>query len=113
VQGDRQTAVRARRGRGRAGRARERVPAAAAADRGRRGQFRRAARAVYALCFADPFAWMAADAVLLVPFLRNIMKNGLSLPERNNVGRNKKFLYAFLKNLKIRLAICAGICYLI
>ena len=30
--------------------------------------------AVYALCFADPFAWMAADAVLLVPFLRNIMK---------------------------------------
>ena len=30
--------------------------------------------AVYALCFADPFAWMAADAVLLAPFLRNIMK---------------------------------------
>jgi len=30
--------------------------------------------AVYPLCFADPFAWMAADAVLLVPFLRNIMK---------------------------------------
>ena len=30
--------------------------------------------AVYALCFADPFAWMAADTVLLVPFLRNIMK---------------------------------------
>ena len=32
-----------------------------------------APRAVYAL-FADPFAWMAADAVLLAPFLRNIMK---------------------------------------
>ena len=30
--------------------------------------------AVYALCFADPFAWIAADAVLLVPFLRNIMR---------------------------------------
>lgn len=29
---------------------------------------------VYALCFADPFAWIAADAVLLVPFLRNIMR---------------------------------------
>ena len=32
------------------------------------------AKAFYALCFADPFAWMAADAVLLIPFLRNIMK---------------------------------------
>ena len=30
--------------------------------------------AVYALCFADPFAWIAADAVLLVPFLRNLMR---------------------------------------
>lgn len=30
--------------------------------------------AVYGLCTADPCAWMAADAVLLYPFLHNIMK---------------------------------------
>ena len=30
--------------------------------------------AIYALCFADPFAWMSADAVLAIPFFRNIMK---------------------------------------
>ena len=30
--------------------------------------------AFYALCAADPFAWIAADSVLLVPFIRNIMK---------------------------------------
>lgn len=30
--------------------------------------------AFYALCFADPFAWMAADTVLFIPFLRNILK---------------------------------------
>ena len=30
--------------------------------------------AYYALCFADPAAWLAADLVLLVPFVRNIMK---------------------------------------
>ncbi len=30
--------------------------------------------AYYALCFADPAAWFAADLVLLVPFVRNIMK---------------------------------------
>ena len=30
--------------------------------------------AVYALCFADPFAWIAADSVLFVPFLRNILR---------------------------------------
>ena len=32
------------------------------------------ALAFYALCAADPFAWVAADSVLLVPFIRNIMK---------------------------------------
>jgi len=32
------------------------------------------ASAVYALCFADPFAWIAADSVLFVPFLRNILR---------------------------------------
>ena len=30
----------------------------------------------YALCAADPAAWMAADAVLLIPFLRDLMKEG-------------------------------------
>ena len=30
--------------------------------------------AVYGLCVADPFAWMSADAVLCIPFFRNIMK---------------------------------------
>lgn len=30
--------------------------------------------AVYGLCTADPCAWMAADAVLLFPFVRNILK---------------------------------------
>ena len=30
--------------------------------------------AVYALCFADPFAWIAADSVLFVPFLHNILR---------------------------------------
>ena len=28
----------------------------------------------YALCAADPAAWIAADAVLMIPFLRDIMK---------------------------------------
>lgn len=28
----------------------------------------------YALCAADPAAWMAADAVLIIPFLRDIMR---------------------------------------
>lgn len=30
--------------------------------------------AFYALCAADPLAWMSSDAVLLVPFIRNILK---------------------------------------
>ena len=30
--------------------------------------------AVYGLCTADPCAWMAADAVLLYPFVHNILK---------------------------------------
>ncbi len=30
--------------------------------------------AVYGLCTADPLAWMAADAVLLYPFVHNILK---------------------------------------
>ena len=30
--------------------------------------------AYYALCFADPAAWLAADLVLAVPFFKNIMK---------------------------------------
>lgn len=30
--------------------------------------------AYYALCFADPAAWIAADMVLAVPFFRNIIK---------------------------------------
>ena len=33
------------------------------------------ALAFYALSAADPMAWMAADAVLCVPFFRNIIKN--------------------------------------
>ena len=31
--------------------------------------------AFYALCAADPMAWMAADAVLCIPFFRNIIKS--------------------------------------
>ena len=30
----------------------------------------------YALCAADPAAWIAADAVLMIPFLRDIMRKG-------------------------------------
>lgn len=38
--------------------------------------FKAAAPAIsfYALCAADPAAWMAADAVLMIPFLRDIMR---------------------------------------
>ena len=25
-------------------------------------------------CVADPFAWMSADAVLCIPFIKNIMR---------------------------------------
>ena len=32
------------------------------------------ALAFYALCAADPFAWIASDSVLLTPFVRNILK---------------------------------------
>lgn len=32
--------------------------------------------AFYALCAADPAAWIAADAVLIIPFLRDIMRKG-------------------------------------
>ena len=31
--------------------------------------------AFYALCVADPLAWIAADAVLCYPFFRNILKS--------------------------------------
>ena len=30
--------------------------------------------AVYGLCVADPLAWMSADAVLCIPFIKNIMR---------------------------------------
>lgn len=32
--------------------------------------------AFYALCAADPAAWIAADTVLMIPFLRDIMRKG-------------------------------------
>ena len=32
------------------------------------------ASAYYALCAADPFAWIAADLVLMIPFVRNILR---------------------------------------
>ena len=32
--------------------------------------------AFYALCAAEPAAWIAADAVLMIPFLRDIMRKG-------------------------------------
>ena len=56
-------------------RTRERVLCFAAADRRRRGQFRRAAR-TRGLCplLRRSFAWMAADCVFVVPFLPNIAK---------------------------------------
>ena len=31
--------------------------------------------ALIALCFADPMAWIAADIVLIIPVIRNILKN--------------------------------------
>ena len=31
--------------------------------------------AFYAMCAADPVAWMSADAVLSVPFIRNILRS--------------------------------------
>ena len=34
--------------------------------------------AYISMCAADPMAWMAADAVLLIPFVRNIMKKNYS-----------------------------------
>ena len=34
--------------------------------------------AFYALCAADPMAWIAADAVLAVPFVRNILRKNYS-----------------------------------
>ncbi len=36
------------------------------------------ALAFYALCAADPMAWIAADAVLAVPFVRNILRKNYS-----------------------------------
>ena len=36
------------------------------------------ALASYALCAADPMAWIAADAVLAVPFVRNILRKNYS-----------------------------------
>ena len=30
--------------------------------------------AVYGLCAADPCAWIAADTVLFIPFMKNIMR---------------------------------------
>lgn len=42
--------------------------------------------AVYALCVADPCAWIAADAVLLYPFLRNVL------------GEDYRYLYGTGKN---------------
>ena len=52
-------------------RRRLRLPAAVAG-----GEVTAAAPAIsfYALCAADPAAWMAADAVLMIPFLRDIMR---------------------------------------
>ena len=40
--------------------------------------------AFYALCAADPAAWIAADSVLLIPFIRNIMKMDYRYMYRQN-----------------------------
>ena len=50
--------------------------------------------AVYALCFADPFAWMAADAVLLVAFLRNILKMDYRYMHTHRVRREPEDTFA-------------------
>ena len=42
--------------------------------------------AFYALCAADPVAWIAADAVLFVPFLRNIM------------GKDYRYMYRHIRH---------------
>ena len=39
--------------------------------------------AYIAMCAADPIAWMSADAVLLVPFVRNILKKNYSYFNRH------------------------------
>lgn len=41
--------------------------------------------AFYALCAADPFAWIAADAVLLMPFAHNILKEDYRYMHRHDM----------------------------
>ena len=43
---------------------------------------RAGAVAFYALCAADPIAWIAADIVLLIPFFRNILKKNYDYVKR-------------------------------
>ena len=40
--------------------------------------------AFYALCAADPMAWIASDAVLLTPFIRNILRQDYKYLRRNS-----------------------------
>ena len=42
--------------------------------------------AYIAMCAADPIAWMSADAVLLVPFVRNILKKNYAYFNRNRAA---------------------------
>ena len=41
--------------------------------------------AFYALCAADPFAWIASDAVLMTPFVRNILKGDYRYMHRHRI----------------------------
>ena len=41
--------------------------------------------AFYALCAADPCAWIASDSVLMVPFVRNIMKMDYRYMHRHRI----------------------------
>ena len=73
----------------------QRVPAAAAADRRRRGQFRCAARGGLCPLLRRSLCLDGGGCRTARALPAQYHENGLPLPERNNVGRNKKFLSLF------------------
>ena len=52
------------------------------------------ALAFYALCVADPFAWIASDSVLLMPFVRNILKMDYRYMHTHRVRREPEDTFA-------------------
>lgn len=53
------------------------------------------ALAFYALCVADPFAWIASDSVLLMPFVRNILKMDYRYMHTHRVRREPEDTFAW------------------